>query len=93
MTVPDEDVVRLDLEGFVYHHLPEPKAEEWRIEVRKVARQMNWRIRTGHNRETQFVWAGRTDFEPQVPEIGDEAIVDALERRWRNAQGDGSKEQ
>jgi hypothetical protein len=60
---PDADVTRLDLEGSVHHHPPEDKAQEWRAAIRKVAREMGWRIQTGYRSDVGLVWAYRRDFE------------------------------
>lgn len=86
MTVPDEDVMRLDIEGSVHHHLPVSKAQEWRVSIRKVAREMGWTIRTGYQGDVELVWASRLDFEAQDPEAHEGAIAQSLDERWRRGR-------
>jgi len=88
MTVPDEDVMRLDIEGSVHHHLPASKAQEWRASIRKVAREMGWTIRTGYQGDVDLVWASRLDFEAQDPEAHEEATTQSLDERWRRGRGE-----
>jgi hypothetical protein len=83
---PDADVTRLDLEGSVHHHPPEDKAQEWRAAIRKVAREMGWRIQTGYRSDVGLVWAYRRDFEFQDPEVHDEAAARDLDERWLRAR-------
>jgi hypothetical protein len=89
MSIPDADVTKLDVEGSVHHHLPEPKAREWRAGIRKVAREMGWKIRTGYRQDIDLVWAYRPDFEPQDPEVHRETeslLLDELARRMRKGE-------
>jgi hypothetical protein len=86
MSVPDDDVMRLDVEGSVHHHLPETKAQEWRKSIRKVAREMGWRIQTGYRADIELVWAARPDFEHQDPEVHMEALAQMLDEAYRRAR-------
>ena len=61
MSLADSDFVALEVQGYVvYHNVPEHEAEAWRRDVRKVARQQGWKIRTGTRaKREQYGRSGR----------------------------------
>ena len=69
MVVPDSDVTALDVEGSVHHRVSSNRAEEWRRDIRAVAREMGWKIRTGYIHDRQIVWAARPDYQPSDTEM------------------------
>lgn len=80
MALADSDFAALDVQGYVaYHNVAEHEADAWRRDVRQVARQQGWKIRTGYKVETGRVWSVREGWTPEDPEAYQELIQRILD--------------
>lgn len=81
MRVAGSAFAALDVQGYVvYHSISPGEAQLWRGEVRRVAREYGWKIRTGYKIETGTVWAARLDWAPQDPGTYEELMRRVGER-------------
>ena len=74
-SISDSAFAALDVQGYVvYRGISLEEAEAWRADVRKIAGEHGWRIRSGYATEDGAVWAVRLDWTPQDPEASEELM-------------------